>query len=204
MISPLFPLDMSIDLGAWPKLTSERSSLCSDLYEPMDPNAARQLVEDDAYSSRGINYNPITSAAEERLLFDAERQDGDDRDRERDDEDDGMAWEPSRSPLGRPRHSVDSSNAGARHSQGSFAQLERDNADLNSPPAYHHRHQRHASHHDDTTLTSLDKRKIRVMWWRAAAINCIFIAAWYTFSTCISVYSQYTRGVLAQLAGLVH
>ncbi|GAA5820040.1 hypothetical protein JCM10212_004986 [Sporobolomyces blumeae] len=36
-----------------------------------------------------------------------------------------------------------------------------------------------------------DKRRLRRLWWRSALINCIFIAAWYCFSTLISVYNKW-------------
>ncbi|BGP18370.1 hypothetical protein JCM10213v2_006436 [Rhodosporidiobolus nylandii] len=36
-----------------------------------------------------------------------------------------------------------------------------------------------------------DARRLRTLWWRSAAINVLFILAWYTFSTLISVYNKW-------------
>lgn len=186
-----------------PSLQPSPWSLVRRRRRAMDPNAARHLVEEDAYSSRGISYNPIVSAAEERLLFDEdkERQEqrlerstrsisgvGDDDD---DEDDDGMAWEPS-------RNSIQQEGNGTRQSsvdQGWRRSIE----SASIPQRLQHNNEGgdNGSHHH--TSSSIDKRRIRAMWWRSAMINCIFIGAWYTFSTCISVYSQYHARVARSL-----
>ncbi|BGP26354.1 nucleotide-sugar transporter [Rhodotorula toruloides] len=38
---------------------------------------------------------------------------------------------------------------------------------------------------------SVDKRRLRALWWRSAAVNVLFILAWYCFSTLISVYNKW-------------
>ncbi|GJN92516.1 hypothetical protein Rhopal_005546-T1 [Rhodotorula paludigena] len=36
-----------------------------------------------------------------------------------------------------------------------------------------------------------DKQRLRILWWRSAAINVLFILAWYCFSTLISLYNKW-------------
>ncbi|GAA5989924.1 hypothetical protein JCM11641_002812 [Rhodosporidiobolus odoratus] len=36
-----------------------------------------------------------------------------------------------------------------------------------------------------------DESRRRALWWRSAAVNVLFILAWYTFSTLISVYNKW-------------
>ncbi|GAA5821383.1 hypothetical protein JCM3770_000347 [Rhodotorula araucariae] len=38
---------------------------------------------------------------------------------------------------------------------------------------------------------TLDERRLRALWWRSAAINVLFILAWYCFSTLISLYNKW-------------
>lgn len=158
-----------------------------------DPPRAAQLVSEDAYSSRGIGYNELPAAAEERLLFDAERASTDvegeratpywakGKGRSEDGEEDDMAWEPP--PTAEQAH---------RRRMSGEAQYQ--------PPTQQRQHGSASSNRrgseggaggGGSAMTSLEKRRIRLLWWKAAGVNVLFICAWYTFSTCISVYSEF-------------
>lgn len=151
-----------------------------------DPTRAAQLVQEDAYSARGIDYNE-RAVGDERLLFDGERGSVDvDRQplyssnykgkgRSEDGEEDDMAWEPPGTPQENQRRRLSD--------QRQFA------------PASAQHQQHHAGHArrgsaGGSGLSTMEKRRIRLMWWKAAGINVLFILAWYTFSTVISVYSE--------------
>lgn len=152
-----------------------------------DPSRAAHLIEEDAYSSRGIGYNELPAAAEERLLFDAERASSSEvtrdaappywakgKGRSEDGEDDEMAWEPP-----------PTAEQARRRSLSGEAQYQ--------PPSSRQHGSTSSDHHRagaGGATSSLDKRRIRLLWWKAAGINVLFICGWYTFSTCISVYSE--------------
>lgn len=152
----------------------------------MDTSKARQLVEEDAYSSRGINYNESTTVHDEHLLFDAERASSssssrrNDRYSDGDDDDGGMEWEPRRSADG--QRAGDEERAYRRASAGGRGTTAHSRTGSTSSASAAGR-----------GVSAAEKHRIRVLWWRAAAINCVFIGAWYTFSTCISVYSMFAR-----------
>ncbi|KAK4052502.1 hypothetical protein OIV83_002304 [Microbotryomycetes sp. JL201] len=123
-----------------------------------------------------------------------------------DDDDDGLAWEPSMSASELGKHtSSGSANGGTTRQQRSYSASQRP-----FHPLGHHnatadgrtsgQRRQHgaggsiASQSGGgplSSLSDLDKRTKQALWWRTAMINCLFIAAWYTFSTCISVYNKW-------------
>lgn len=152
-----------------------------------DPTRAAQLVQEDSYGSRGIGYNE-RAVGEERLLFDAERGSIDvDRQplwasdkgkgRSEDEDEDDMAWEPPQTSEQAHRRRVSDA---AQHQ-----------ASQHGSSSSHRR--RESNGGAGGQMSAMEKRRIRLLWWKAAGINVLFILAWYTFSTVISVYSECCR-----------
>ncbi|KAM0790562.1 hypothetical protein ACM66B_004431 [Microbotryomycetes sp. NB124-2] len=127
------------------------------------------------------------------------------------DDDDGLAWEPSMSSSQVNNSSI-GSNSGARAANGGTSSTNRQQrayslASASSPRPFHplgHHHHREGLQSQSqsqrssslpggagASLSDLDNRTKQALWWRTAMINCLFIAAWYTFSTCISVYNKW-------------
>ncbi|GAA6010602.1 hypothetical protein JCM10207_007758 [Rhodosporidiobolus poonsookiae] len=150
----------------------------------MNVPRAAQLVHDDALASRGFDYSTDLQAAEdERDLHDPTRAHSFEllptqlgskgKERAYTDDDDGhadtsAAW---------PRPSDDGATERVGFRRGSYARLEagrrRSSAAFNAPG------------------DEADKHRLRVLWWRSAAINVLFILAWYMFSTLISLYNKW-------------
>ncbi|TNY17456.1 triose-phosphate transporter family-domain-containing protein [Rhodotorula diobovata] len=159
---------------------------------------AHQLVTDDAHHSRGLPYaSTLLLADHERLTSTTGTRDYElatypshkgkarsynDHD---DDDDDGEddqarasgAWAreapPPRDAHGHdPTRATRSTTTTRRHSLGAAARPGR---------------ARLGGLHAET----LDQRRLRILWWRSAAINSLFILAWYCFSTLISLYNKW-------------
>ncbi|GAA5946879.1 hypothetical protein JCM3775_000935 [Rhodotorula graminis] len=155
----------------------------------MDTQRAHQLVSDDAHESRGLAYPSTLLLADHERAATSTRSDyelasyptnkGKARMYEDDDDDveglDGYArasgaWareagdDDGGTPGGTRRHSYAHAEAGRRRaSRVPYAQAEE----------------------------TPDERRLRILWWRSAAINVLFILAWYCFSTLISLYNKW-------------
>ncbi|KAL8293768.1 hypothetical protein RQP46_000469 [Phenoliferia psychrophenolica] len=154
-----------------------------------DPAAA--LVREDAWASRGINYNELPDVAEihsvaeanyarersadkgkgkGRAPLDAETRDDDDSEGE-------MGWEPAATE-----------EQAERRRRSGEAQYQYPTFHENSDLARHVQHQPRRRSRSDS-VSELDSHQRRLLWWKNAGINILYIGAWYTFSTLISVYS---------------
>jgi hypothetical protein len=129
-------------------------------------------VSEDAYASRGVGYNELHTAAEERERFETERASSSSFEHEgrtpywakgkgrSEDEEEGegddMTWEPPPTAEQVKR----------RRASGE--------AQYQTPSGHHRRHSRG----EGRPVSSLDARRIRMLWWREAGINVLFILAW--------------------------
>ncbi|KAK4056941.1 hypothetical protein OIO90_001841 [Microbotryomycetes sp. JL221] len=139
---------------------------------------------DDNDDRQGAVYAPMQDNKARRSRY------GGNNDEDDEDDDDGLAWEPSlsTSDINRHRDSIASSSArpiatfGRSSQSNTFQALPQ--RDMDTPSLS-------SRSPNLNSLGSLDKRTKQALWWRTAMINCLFIAAWYTFSTCISVYNKW-------------
>ncbi|GAA5901752.1 hypothetical protein JCM8208_003576 [Rhodotorula glutinis] len=155
----------------------------------MDTQRAHQLVSDDAHESRGLAYPSTLLLADHERAATSTRSSpdyelaaypsGKGKGRRYEDDDDEELDGPARAsgawareagdsdgdtPGGTRRHSYAHAEAGRRRaSRVPYAQAEE----------------------------TLDERRLRILWWRSAAINVLFILAWYCFSTLISLYNKW-------------
>ncbi|BGP42028.1 hypothetical protein JCM10449v2_006025 [Rhodotorula kratochvilovae] len=147
----------------------------------MDTQRAQQLVSADALESRGLPYSSTL------LLADHERQSlapdeyelaGKGR-RYADDDDDGAgAGGDHAAASGAWAREAGAGGHGGGTRRTSYARLE---AGRRRGP-----HAGNGAH-----VETHDERRLRALWWRAAAINVLFILAWYCFSTLISLYNKW-------------
>ncbi|GAA5960198.1 hypothetical protein JCM21900_000438 [Sporobolomyces salmonicolor] len=145
-----------------------------------DTQRAAHLVTSDALSSRGFAYSDLETAERERELNDDD-------------------YEPTRSTFelssrngkGKER-ALDIEHEQGPHTEGAVR------------PAWATEGQRRGSYARleagrraswaggaGNRSESAEARRLRRLWWKAAAINVLFIAAWYIFSTLISVYNKW-------------
>ncbi|GAA5903519.1 hypothetical protein JCM5296_006847 [Sporobolomyces johnsonii] len=142
-----------------------------------DTQRAAHLVTADALSSRGFAYSDLETAERERELNEDDddeptrssfelstRSNGKGKERAFDLEHEQGLETPAWAAEGQRRGSYARLEAGRRASWAGGAGSRSDTAEA---------------------------RRLRRLWWKAAAINVLFIAAWYIFSTLISVYNKW-------------
>ncbi|GAA5863658.1 hypothetical protein JCM3774_001205 [Rhodotorula dairenensis] len=167
-----------------------------------DPQRAAQLVTDDALTSRGLvaapdivlatderelhgnGFEPLaaTHSAGEYELTTASSRKG--KGRYIDSEDDAAGDSDHFDPFGPVDHGngfrSSAEHGASLHARGgSYSRIEL--GDRSRRP-------RGAGSHD---AEKLDERTLRIMWWRSAAINVLYILAWYCFSMLISLYNKW-------------
>ncbi|GAA5859439.1 hypothetical protein JCM8547_006822 [Rhodosporidiobolus lusitaniae] len=142
-----------------------------------DTQRAAQLVTDDALSSRGFNYSDLQQAEDEHDLhpLSSTTSKGKERAYHDDEGETSAAWARQSEEHG----------AGLRRS--SWARME-----AGGGGAGGRKGSRSPGGLAGAGMSDKDeKERLRVLWWRSAAINVVFILAWYTFSTLISVYNKW-------------
>ncbi|SCV71381.1 BQ2448_2969 [Microbotryum intermedium] len=163
-----------------------------------DPTRAAHLVEEDALASRSLTYS-IGDVAQKRHELESDsgsaapRYDSivhshgakstrDDLDGLDDDDDDDqaladeMAWQHEQRRLSRGANEGGAYPSTSTPTRGTGS---------NIVGGAHHQHRR------AQPLSATRASRRRVEWWRRAAVNIIFIAAWYSFSSAISVYNKW-------------
>ncbi|GAA5893543.1 hypothetical protein JCM6882_007847 [Rhodosporidiobolus microsporus] len=138
-----------------------------------DPQLAAHLVSEDTLASRGFAYSDLQTAEDDRDLHDPtrssyeltprppphkgkERAYHDDDDTENEHAATSAAW------------ARQSEEDGAGLRRGSFARLEAGRRSSRAGGL-------------DGTSEKAEKERLRVLWWRSAAINVLFILAWCAF-----------------------
>ncbi|GAA6038440.1 hypothetical protein JCM8097_007653 [Rhodosporidiobolus ruineniae] len=146
-----------------------------------DTTRAAQLVTDDALSSRGFGYSSSLQLAEdERALHDPQ-----------------LELSQLHTDKGKQRayHDDDDGDADHGRASGAWARESGEEEALGSRRGSYARLGRRASHGGagqyGGQAEKLDKHRLRVLWWRSAAVNVLFILGWYCFSTLISVYNKW-------------
>ncbi|KDE04038.1 hypothetical protein MVLG_05539 [Microbotryum lychnidis-dioicae p1A1 Lamole] len=163
-----------------------------------DPTRAAHLVEEDALASRSLTYS-IEDVAQKRHELEsdsgsaaprydsivhsrggkphrAKRDDDDDDEDEEDDDralEDEMAWQNEQRRLSRGAHERGPSPSTSTPTRATDSHFE-GGAPRRAQP-----------------LSAAEASRRRVEWWRRAAVNAVFIAAWYSFSSAISVYNKW-------------
>ncbi|KAK4703729.1 solute carrier family 35, member C2, partial [Phenoliferia sp. Uapishka_3] len=156
---------------------------------------AASLIREDTWASRGIGFNETEAVADIHHLHDETRRQEKGKGRasnplDRDDassssSSDDMGWEPTATKEQAERRRV------SGEAQYQYPTLH-PNADLSS----HHiqlgrRRSRSAS------VSSLDSRQRRIIWWKRAGINVLFIGAWYISSSSFVGASSANTSALA-------
>ncbi|GAA5823356.1 hypothetical protein JCM11251_007578 [Rhodosporidiobolus azoricus] len=148
-----------------------------------DTQRAAHLVSEDTLGSRGFAYSDLQTAEEERELHDPTRSSYEltprppthkGKERAYHDEDDTDADHAATSAAWARR----SEEEGAGLRRGSLARLEAGRRSTRAGGF-------------DAASDEAEKERLRVLWWRSASINVLFILAWYCFSTLISVYNKW-------------
>ena len=137
---------------------------------------AANLIRDGTWSSRGIGYNDIPAAADIRHVEDENRvRERDAKGKGRaplDDDDDGdsddMGWEPA-----------PTQEQAERRRRSGEAQYQYPTLHPNSDLSRHVHPERRRSRSDSaSSAPPLDSHQRRVLWWKNAGINVMFIGAW--------------------------
>lgn len=131
-----------------------------------DTLSASALIAEDSFSSRGINLD-LTQRAEEELELLRSNSKGKQRADEFDPDD------------------MSEAQSLRRNSTASYTEQRRRSHSSSDP------HSSHIHHRRSRSTESSSSHQRRLLWWREAAINVVYILAWYTFSTVISVYNKW-------------
>lgn len=169
-----------------------------------DTQRAAQLVNDDALGSRGFAYSNLQLGEEERDLHELSPSSSSHKGKQR-------AYHDSDDPD--DHHGGRSSAAWARQSEENGAGLRRNSfSRMEAGGGAAGRRGSNRLSPGGRMSDKAEKERLRVLWWRSAAINLLFILSWsvpnkhgggarffllcsplcvcrYTFSTLISVYS---------------
>lgn len=144
-----------------------------------DAHRAAQLVLDDAHSSRpalGLEYNPITLTADQHDQLDDTKPKHSPTRYSFSNNDVSKDW------RSRRKSSVSVSERSVQH--GAHNEWE--------PPHRNGSTSQHASAHSDhspsssrrgSRVSGIEAKRVRLLWWKAAGINCLFILAWYGSTT---------------------
>ncbi|KAM0753224.1 TPT-domain-containing protein [Meredithblackwellia eburnea MCA 4105] len=152
---------------------------------------AARLVQEDSYASRGALYgNDIVNASNIHDQLDEEERDlhgyskvdkgkarGTNQESDDDDEEeDGMRWAPQLAKRG------------SHIPQDQYQNFPNTQFSRRDSHGTNHQSRRSSRAREVEDLTASQRR---ILWWKSAAINVLFICAWYTFSTLISIYNKW-------------